>query len=247
MKRIILTTAAVFALFVSAAPLFAGQPANGKLSFNPEPGDNRPFGISVGLVMKQMNINGDHFPWMMLDQISEESRGKQSSPSFQIGFTWSPEFRYGIGLQTGLYYELSADSYKITEEVLGIKSDSKISMNEHNLSLPVRVQYRYEIIPDLSVFIYTGPSFDFSLAYNAGISIEVPEMDLSQSEKFNVYEETDMNRFNLMWGVGAGVRWKFLQLKLGGDWGLTSLIKDDIDNIKTTLNKPFYVSLSFQF
>lgn len=236
-------------LLFSAAPVFAGQPANGKLSFNPEPGDNRPFGISVGLVMKQMAVNGDHYPWMMMDLISEEGRDKKSSPTFQIGFTWSPEFRYGygIGIQTGLYYELSADSYKVTDEIMGVKSTSKISMSEHNLSLPVRVQYRYEIIPDLSVFIYTGPSFDFSLAYNAGISVDVPEMDLSQSEKFSVYEETDMNRFNLMWGVGAGVRWKFLQLKLGGDWGLTSLIKDDIDDVKTTLNKPFYVSLSFQF
>lgn len=85
------------------------------------------------------------------------------------------------------------------------------------------------------------------MAYNASMQLNSSDVDMNYSEKINMYEESDMNRFNLMWGVGAGVRWKFLQLKVGGDWGLTSLIKDEIDNVNTTLNKPFHVSLSFQF
>lgn len=245
MKKII--TMASTLLMAASISLSASTPGNGKLSFNPQPSDNRPFGISVGLVMKQMNLNGEHYPWMIIDQLSDKNRDKKSSPSLQIGFSWSPEFKYGIGLQTGIFYELSADSYKTSESILGIEASSKIGLTEHNLSVPLRVQYRYEIIPDLSVFIYTGPSFDFSMAYNASMQLNSSDADMNYSEKINMYEESDMNRFNLMWGVGAGVRWKFLQLKVGGDWGLTSLVKDEIDNVNTTLNKPFHVSLSFQF
>ena len=125
---------------------------------------------------------------------------------------------------------------------MGESISSKLKLDEHTLSIPVRVQYRYEIIPDLSVFIYTGPSFDISLAYNA--TAEMSAMGISESEKDNLYNDSDNNQFHLMWGVGAGVRWKFLQLNIGGDWGLTPLYKSESG---THLNKPFHITLSYRF
>ena len=222
-------------------PCTAGTP-EGKIAFNPEPSDNRPFGISVGLVTKQISDGSTKTPWMMLDQIATGKMDKKSSPSFQIGFSWSPEFRYGIGLQTGIFYELSVDSYSISETIMGESISSKLKLDEHTLSIPVRVQYRYEIIPDLSVFIYTGPSFDISLAYNA--TAEMSAMGISESEKDNLYSDSDNNQFHLMWGAGAGVRWKFLQLNIGGDWGLTPLYKSESS---AHLNKPFHITLSYRF
>ena len=116
---------------------------------------------------------------------------------------------------------------------------------EHNLSLPLRIQYRYEIIPDLSIFIYTGPSFDFSVAYDATLTLG------NESETISLYSkgmETEMdasfNRYNILWGVGGGIRWKGLQLSFSGDWGLTNLVKDYSG---TKLNKPFSVSLQYLF
>lgn len=173
---------------------------------------------------------------------SDRKDGQKSSPSFQIGFSWSPEFRYGIGLQTGIFYELSVDSYSISETIMGESISSKLKLDEHTLSIPVRVQYRYEIIPDLSVFIYTGPSFDISLAYNA--TAEMSAMGISEREKENLYNDSDNNQFHLMWGAGAGVRWKFLQLNIGGDWGLTPLYKSESS---AHLNKPFHITLSYRF
>ena len=205
------------------------QKTSSGFKFNPEPSGNRPFGISIGYVSKQTKDveDGDKYPWLYLG----DKDYKKSSASLRLGLYWAPEFRYGLGLQTGLYYELSTSSYK--------EDDYKLTGSEHTLSVPVRLQYRYEIIPDLSVFLYTGPSFDISLAYNAKESYD------GETEKYSLYEDGDVNRFNMLWGVGAGVRWKQLQLMLGGDWGLTNLYKDS--NWKETLSKPFHISLTYLF
>ena len=196
------------------------------IKFNIEPlTANRPFGVSVGYVSKQMSYDGEKIAW-----INVKDKDVKTSSAFQVGVTYSPEFRYGIGLQTGVYYELSASSDS--------EEGYKISATEHNLSIPLRVQYRYEIIPDFSIFLYTGPSFDVSLAYNITASYE------GEKESYNIYDEGDgYNRFNLLWGVGAGFRWKGLQLRLGGDWGLTSLVED----YDLHLNKPFNISISYMF
>lgn len=243
-KTIVLCLAAIAA---TALPIQAGTP-KGNISFNPEPGDNRPFGISVGLVTKQITFGEETYPWMLLDQLATGELTKKSSPSFRVGLSWSPEFRYGIGLQTGIYYELSTDSYNYYDNSI-IETSEKISIDEHNLSIPLRVQWRYEIIRDLSIFIYTGPSFDFSVAYNAKVSISMPDRNINKTEKVSVYnDDSDLNRFNMLWGVGAGVRWKFLQLNIGGDWGLTSIFKSAAgDDVVAHLNKPFHISISYLF
>ena len=78
-----------------------------------------------------------------MEQLAEGELGnKKSSPSFQIGFSWSPEFRYGIGIQTGVYYELSVDnlsnfggyistSCKLDEHTLSIPSESTVEIRDN--------------------------------------------------------------------------------------------------------------------
>lgn len=202
------------------------------ITFHPEPiTRNRSFGLSIGYVSKQMaNEDGDEMAWCSADM--EDEKPKKSSPALRVGLTWSPEFKYGIGIQTGLFYEMSADSYK--------NEFYKVNASEHTLSIPLRVQYRYEFIPDLSAFFYTGPSFDVSVAYKMKMSGDGMEETYDPMKG----EDAQYNRFNMLWGVGAGIRWKGLQLTLGGDWGLTNIHKE-IDDIH--LNKPFHISISYMF
>ena len=201
----------------------------GKLKFNPAPqGRERPFGISIGYTSKQMALGP-----LKVSMLSEEI-GK-TSPALMVGFYWAPEFKYGIGIQTGLYYELAAYNGTYTDyEDYYNEVEKSYSNTEHTLSIPLRVQYRYEIIRDLSVFLYTGPSFDIHLAYLASYG----------GEKDDYYKgDSSLNRFQMLWGVGAGVRWKGLQLMMGGDWGLTNYYKGDAVKV----NKPFFISLSYLF
>ena len=212
---------------------------SGGLKFNPQPqGKKRTFGISIGYTSKQMVEGSEKMAWVNAEYMMT-GKEKESSPALKVGLYWAPEFKYGIGIQTGLYYEMS--SSKFTDN--GEYGDGiSLKCSEHTLSIPLRIQYRYEIIKDLSVFLYTGPSFDISMAYTATLGGD------GYSEKINMYDKENgygYKRFNMLWGVGGGVRWKGLQLMLGGDWGLTNIYKDD--PWKTKLNKPFSISLTYLF
>lgn len=93
----------------------------------------------------------------------------------------------------------------------------------------------------MSIFIYTGLSFDFSVAYEGKVTVGNVSM---YSEEMEEELGFSYNRYNILWGVGGGIRWKSLQLTLGGDWGLTNLVKDYSG---TKLNKPFSISLQYLF
>lgn len=123
--------------------------------------------------------------------------------------------------------------------------------NEHALSIPLRFQYRIEVAKDFSLFLYTGPSFDFGLAFNIREE-EIPypgSLIEPRVTKYNVYKESELHRVNVMWGVGGGLRWKGLQLRAGGDWGLINMIgpRPEISDAKIFLHKPFHIALSYQF
>lgn len=195
-----------------------------KLNFNPTPqGRKRPFGITVGYVSKQINENGQKWPMV-------PSKNGKFSPALILGFHIAPEIKYGIGIQTGVYYEMTRYSYN------GGAKDGGRTDVEHTLSIPLRLQYRYEIIRDLSVFLYTGPVFDVHLAYQIN----------DGGEKTEIYHNEDsFNRFQVLFGLGAGIRYKGLQLMLGGDWGLTYAYDDQYLSAK--FNKPFFISLSYLF
>lgn len=235
MRKSIISAVAALTAMTALCPAISAQ----SIQFNPEPiTGNRALGISVGVVTKQLAQGDIKMPWMYLDYLSGDSKAKQSA-ALQIGLTWSPEFRYGIGLQTGLYYEMSYQSKTMSEAGVSVKG----SLSDHNLSIPLRVQWRYEIVPDWSVFVYTGPSFDIGV----GGKIKQSGEAFGESASFeeSIYDkEYGFRRFNMLWGVGAGVRWKFLQLRIGGDWGLLNINRMDE---KVTLSKPLHVTLSYMF
>lgn len=236
MRKSITSAVAVFTAMTAFCQVLAAQ---NSIQFNPEPlTGNRALGISVGVVTKQLRQGDVKMPWMFLDYLTGESDAKQSA-ALQVGLTWSPEFRYGIGIQTGLFYEMSCQSK--TLEIAGVTTTGKLS--DHNLSIPLRVQWRYEIVPDWSVFVYTGPSFDIGVGGKLKQSGEFMGEYVSTEE--SIYNpDSGFKRFNMLWGVGAGVRWKFLQLRIGGDWGLLDVNTLDV---KTTLSKPLHVTLSYIF
>lgn len=205
-------------LFVNGLPVSETDTVSGEVT------KVRIVGLSVGYTAKRLVSNDYKGPWIG----GGEDGYWLTSPALKIGLYWAPEFRYGIGLQGGIYYELSAVAF-------ASGGTNSVEVAEHNVSIPIRVQYRYEIIPDLSVFVYTGPSFDAS----AGYSIKI-----DGKWRFDKYEESsDYRQFNLLWGAGVGIRYNCVQLMMGGDWGLTSIRK----SATARLNKPFFVTLSYVF
>ncbi len=207
-----------------------------KLQFNPTPtGDKHIFGITLGYTSKNMEYKGEtKCSWLL-------GRENQSTPGLRFGFTATPEFKYGIGVQTGLYYELYREVVK--------DGDDNVSAMEHSVNIPLRVQYRYEIIRDLSVFLYTGPAFEVAfggrLKWKDGDETETEKLDGSDG----IYSDGYYRRFQMYWGFGGGVQWKNLQLRMEGDWGITHLYKKQYQggDEMVTRNKPFSICLSYLF
>lgn len=187
----------------------------------------RIVGLSIGYSAKRLVSPSYKGPWIGDD----EDGAIKTNPSLKAGLYWAPEFKYGIGLQGGVYYEWST-------YVSPSDAPYSVEISEHTVSFPLRVQYRYEILKDLSVFAYTGPSFDVSVEYKTTVSA------FGMKETLYEYGEySDLRQFNLLWGVGIGVRYNCVQLMMGGDWGLIDISK----STPAKLNKPFFVTLSYVF
>lgn len=205
-----------------------------KLQFNPTPtGEKHIFGLTVGYTNKTRRERDDDESYTASWLYGKENK---KTPGMMIGFTITPEFKYGIGIQTGLTYEL----YRETTKGHGYKA----SWTEHTFNVPLRLQYRYEIIRDLSVFLYTGPAFEVALnpihKYTEGGETEINKSEYGK--------ETGYRRFQMYWGFGGGVQWKYLQLRMGGDWGITHCRMEEYHNDAFyTRNKPFHIVLSYLF
>ena len=184
-------------------------------------GERRPLGIAVGYTARQLRTSDGAFPWCGIG-----GSARSSSPAWTAGLYWTPEFKYGLGIQTGIYADFASDSYE------------DISVFDCNVSIPVRVQYRYAIMNYLSVFVFTGPGFDMGLAYNVSVAGH-PE------DNFSLYDVADISRFNLTWGFGAGLRWNGLQIMFTSDWGLLNVLEGSKGGAR--LNKPFGVNIAYNF
>lgn len=225
----------------------------------------RPIGIVIGYTQKSLYYkdyvwNGDrptdHIESIKqgltnyyLEEYDSELAKKKYSNTLFIGLSWAPEFGYGFGIQTGVYYELTMEqhSYETNRAYSFFAS-------EHALAIPIRFQYRIEVAKDFSLFLYTGPSFDFGLAFNIRQETRgVGSLIKPDVEEYNIYKESpqelSLHRVNVMWGVGGGLRWKGLQLRAGGDWGLINMVgpRPEISDAKIFLHKPFHIALSYQF
>ena len=203
-----------------------------KLQFNPTPtGEKHIVGLTFGYSSKNVNWDDeDKTGWMNFER-------EKSTPGLKVGLTVVPEFKFGIGIQTGIFYEL----YRATEKDGG----DKYSVVEHAFSIPLRVQYRYEIIRDLSVFLYTGPSFEVALTPRWKATYD-GETEKGKMEFYG--DDGGYSRFQMYWGFGGGVQYANWQLRMEGDWGITDLFRSEYKGSeKTVRNQPFSILVSYLF
>lgn len=122
---------------------------------------------------------------------------------FQVGVPIQPYFGYGLGLNTGLYFE----GY--------FCSDSGMDLTELCLYMPVDLMIRIPLGEEFSVFLNGGIGIDWSM----GITL-----------KEEGYEDYDVDysgegaprHFNFSAEVGGGLQYKALQVSAQYQIGLTN-------------------------
>ena len=130
---------AVFLLILSIFP-----------AFSQIEGRRRPFGITIGFSMKNAEWKDiDHWTGIVTKEKTDLFREELFGNTLvsQLGFTIVPEFKSGVGIQTGVHFEFAMGYSDI---YLG-------------LQIPIRLQYRYEFPAGFSLLAFTGPNLYYGL------------------------------------------------------------------------------------
>lgn len=189
--------------------------SKGVRPFGSKPSDKFVCGLELGYISKRYKDNGNFSSLM-------GRTNPAYSPGFRFGLNINPTFKYGLGLNTGLYMDFSREH---------------VAPHEHmdiSLNIPLQVSFRYEIVKKLSFMIYTGPVMDFELWYK--------HYYRGDNITEEIYDPADC--FDLQWGIGAAIQYSRMRLKVGGEFGMI----DQSDNSNSDYRqKPVYVSLAIMF
>ena len=153
------------------------------------------------------------------------AKTSQSMDGIQAGFNYTISVHEPVSLQFGLLY-----SYLFkTETVLGI--DTKLQ--GHALDIPVDVVVTFPLASDLKLYAFGGPDLSYMLAK----SIKVGNLDSYDFYRNN----SDAQRFNLQFGIGAGLMFKDFGIKFRYNWGIIDL---DKSSATKTVGNGFAISLT---
>lgn len=164
----------------------------------------------------------------------------------KIGATVDFDIKYGMSIQTGLYYLMAygtnSQSYPHSDEYVDY------STTMYQLDIPVRFSYTIKIWKDLSLFAFTGPTFNIGLAMpekaDAHLSQITEQSTGIHSGTVNLYKD-EVLPFNFMLGVGGGIQWKNYRLQAGYDFGMHNIYRNPYNHFMKQWN--WFSSFSYAF
>lgn len=210
-----------------------------KKTFN-SPDDPKTIGLSLGYVTKQ---------WSISQNGVVEKMGywddKKHLTGIQAGIRIEPQFKYGFGINTGLYYEYyfsNTDEATIDDEYANSLS-CRGKLEEHNLYLPIHLEYRLHFSDNFNAFFFGGVGLDYGL----GGTLKFKDIPGCEDTTFdNIYDNSwAWKRFNTSLEYGFGFRIYGVQIHASMAKGLINM--SDENEVKVKMNKNLSVGISFMF
>lgn len=184
---------------------------------------------------------------------------------FYVGLSKDVRLFAGLHIVPGIYYTYLTDNSK--DEVLGLKLRGNAS--DHYLSVPIMFRYQFGL-PGVKLYVFAGPTLSAGLVakqkyivsgdilgsnINGEVSynlytgkIKTDDIDISQDGENPVEGITPdymYNRFDVQLGGGVGIEvLKFLEVKVGYDFGLMNRYKGDAAEL---YRNQFYAAVGFRF
>ena len=191
-----------------------------------------PFGFGVSYVSKKFVTDGDRS--IEESGVWNPGEGSDWLTGIQVGATFQPDFGHGLGLYTGLYYELyssSCDSY-----------DSYDKFTEHCLYIPVHALYALPLGGKVALRFHGGVGINYILQ-------GVYKDSDGEYDSYTLPYGSDLfpKAFNLTLELGLGVRLGPIQLNAQYGMGLNDHeTYADYGDYTTKQNKmTFGVSFTF--
>lgn len=193
--------------------------------------DASPMGFSIGYVSKQLVTEGEGEK-LKENGVWDDGEGK-SLHGMQFGLHFQPCLSFGLGLYSGLFYELYMswnDDYDYDEFM------------EHCIYVPVHAYYRLPFANKIALSVHGGIGFNYSVhgAYSNG--------DDNLEDYTSFYgEDAFPKRFNMAAEIGVGFRIKAVQLNAQYAKGISNHRSyESLGDYKTRQNK-LSLSVSYVF
>lgn len=161
---------------------------------------------------------------------------------FHIGPAAEIDIQGPISLQYALMYNYLRNSSEAT--VIGQTVES--TTTAHTLDLPIRLTAKMAIGEGLNLFVFGGPNFNYAISQKTKGSI-TGAVDTS-IEGDNIYKDEyasgkkTYSPFDLQLGVGAGLGFKAVSVRVSYDWGM--LDRDNREDFEWK-NNDLKLSLAF--
>lgn len=197
-----------------------------------EPKDEYIIGLTAGYVQKQWVYDTDGHK----EKVDVFGDSKYTN-GIQFGIRFDPQFKYGFGINTGLFYEYYFDKLDLEE----YDYQYHYTSSEHCLYMPLHIKYSLNFSEWFQLAFYGGIGLDYGLSGTINI-----KSDESDYDPINIYDEDlDMKRFNTSLEYGASIRVKNVQLDFSMSKGLINM--SDNDDYKVKQNKLMNISVSYCF
>lgn len=165
----------------------------------------------------------------------------------QFGIRFNPQFKYGFGLDTGIYYEYYHNKSAIYDD--GVNEEGTFSyfktLNEHVVRIPLHLEYRMNFSKNFQLFFYGGLSADYILSGNMTYTQQGYQSPYEVNKKIYGTIIPSAKRYNASLSFGGGFRFSALQFNIGSQMGLINVSPSEEYELRQ--NNPLSVTLSVMF
>lgn len=154
---------------------------------------------------------------------------------------------YNIPVVANFYVEpglkLYYNTYSMKKDILDDMADNvgvdSFSIRKFGMRVPVMLGYHFDFTEDINVSVFTGPELEVGLSGKAHVKA------FGENGSESIYgDEGEYNRFDLVWGVGAGITYSHYYFGVSGGIGMlnmynTSAVKFHENRVTFTLGYNF--------
>lgn len=187
-----------------------------------------PLGFSLGYVNKdwRTNFGSRVFHENFWGQEDKRLHG------IQLGFTFQPCLKMGLGIHTGLFYEIYLSNAS------AVKDMNWDSFQEHNFYIPLHLMYRLPITRTIALHIYGGIGLNWAFRGEYRVLDGVTYgTDFGWNGLFSTHRYENRHyqygsqvygkdgwprRLNLQGELGAALRFSQFQIQFMYSWGMTN-------------------------
>ena len=189
------------------------------------------FGFQIGYARPTLRLNSSsaYYPKDSLVNVTALN-------GFKAGVVYDASYIAGFGSSIGVNYTFAAGQTswgKQNSAQIGEYPRARKTITYHELEVFVDWQYKFEVAKETYLMLYTGPTVQLGLAYNAKTySQQLPDAEVNYDVYYRMGNNDvdrpneNLNRFNVTWGIGAGFQYQRYFLRGGYDFGLMNPYKN---------------------